>query len=540
MTADDAKAAPANGRIPLLRSRRDLLVMVGLVALCLAADLVAFHSVQSYAVASGSSLTGLFLAIFVPLTVLTPTLYYLVFVRRVRQETAFLVAATVIGLVLMLVRTPYAWFDENDHVYLALYYSDVALGAEHGVTEDGRLTWVARAEDAGRGDAATGTQTFSHHETTADDYRLMAEHFFELERRPGATTTLAVDDVGVFYQYIPPALGVTVAHLLHLGNVPTLYLGKLFSLAFYVLMMYLAIRTAPKRFKALFTLLGLIPFVLSSAGTFSYDNMINVLSFLFIALVLRLAYDALCVRARDIAVLALLAMLLAPLKYVYLPLVLLPVIIPKEKWPQPRLRALCCAGFLLLGLAAIGLFSMSQAFVEVARATADKSLSASYPDAYTLKTFFAQPMTALKVFGFSLLQRLGLLIDIPSGFTFSSRLPLWASYLMFVLLLLNSSGPSDAAKDGPPFRMRRSTRLVLLALALVVYSLVLLAAVSWTPVGSPILAGVQGRYFIPLLPLLALAASGFIRPGKDIGRASLYLFCCLGGLEAFFTFVSVV
>jgi hypothetical protein len=540
-----------------VRTRRNLLVVVGLVVLCLAVDYVAFRNVQSYALASGASLHGLFFAIFIPFTLAVPGLWYLIFVRKIRQELVFLLAAVAFGLILMLVRTPYTWFDENKHVYLALYYADVALGAEHGVTEDGMLTWTGRAEDANSATLSSGA--FNRHRTTADDYRLAFDHFFELEQNPGKTTTLTVAKVGVFYQYLPPTLGVTVAHLLHLGKVPTLYLAKLFSLAFFIFMMYLAIKTAPRRFKTLFVLLGLMPFVLSSAGTFSYDNVINVLAFFFVASVLRLACETRQARIRDIVLLAALGVLLAPLKYVYLPLVvLLPLIVPRENWPQPHFRLFWCVGILALGLAAIGIFSFARTSAFIFQETAEPILAEHNPTNYTLKTFFEQPATALKIFIYSAIQHLGLLVDTSTGFTFSRQLPLWASYLMFFFLILNSDlpanntpksaradtvdgdrEPSAANIDRGPFSIDRRVRLVLLAIALVIYVLVLLASVSWTPVEYAALAGVQGRYFIPLLPLLALTASGFTRPGPNSARVSIYLFCCLSGLETFLSFVAV-
>jgi hypothetical protein len=545
----------SNAFLGWAHTHRNPLIVAGLVCICLGIDVVALRSVQDYALTGGFSFLGLFLIIFIPFTIAVPALWYLIVVRKMRQELVFLIAATVFGLLLMLVRTPYTWFDENDHAYLAIYYSDVALGAEHGVNEDGQLTWTGRAEDANN--AALSPGAFSYHKTSVDDYRLMVEHFFTLEQNPGQTTTLAVDDTGVFYQYIPSALGVTIAHLLHWGKVPTLYLGKLFSLAFFVLMMYLTIKIAPQRFKTLMALLGLIPFILSSAGTFSYDTTINVLSFFLIAFVLRLAYESKRVRARDIVLLAIIGTLLAPLKFVYFPLVFLPLIIPGNKWPRPHFRIFWCLGMLILGLCSIGLFSLHQTTTTVAGATADTSLDSYYPDAYTLKSLFAHPTSALRVLGRSFFEHIGLIIDTNSGFTFSSRLPTWTSYLVFVLLVLNTGSNGNEGSAGRSSNagndsnagsradkalptMRASTRLITLALASAIYVLVLLASVSWTTVGATLLMGIQGRYFIPLLPLLALAISGLIRPNKDLSYTSLYLFCCLNGMEVFFTFLSVI
>jgi uncharacterized membrane protein len=261
------------------------------------------------------------------------------------------------------------------------------------------------------------------------------------------------------------------------------------------------------------------------------------------------------------------------LKYVYFPLVFLPLIIPGEKWPYPRFRLYWCAGIFLLGLVSIGVFTLGQTSTELTRLSADQSLNPYYSDAYTLKTFFAHPLTALRVLGYSFFERINLIFFTPTDAAFSSRLPTWTFYLMFLLLVLNSSfakgdrGSGDRGSGGrgggayavegddgsdallksardqislDSLPLQRHTRLIMLALALAVYLLVLLASINWTPVGAPLLFGAQGRYFIPIIPLLALALSDFIRPARSIARESLYLFCCLGALEVFLTFVSVL
>jgi uncharacterized membrane protein len=190
----------------------------------------------------------------------------------------------------------------------------------------------------------------------------------------------------------------------------------------------------------------------------------------------------------------------------------------------------------VLGLVAIGALSFNRIIFEATAAAAEQSLRSHYSDAYTYKTFLEHPVTALKVFAYTVLNDVGLIIDIPSGFTFSSRLHLWIYYLIFGLLLLNSSAPAGET----PLKMPRSTRLILLACVAVVYLLVLFAAVSWTPVGSAQIVGVQGRYFIPLIPLLVLASCNIVRPGRDWSRASLYLLCCLSGLDVLMAFVATL
>ena len=54
--------------------------------------------------------------------------------------------------------------------------------------------------------------------------------------------------------------------------------------------------------------------------------------------------------------------------------------------------------------------------------------------------------------------------------------------------------------------------------------------IAWTPVSSRVILGVQGRYFLPFLPVLLLALKNqTVVLTKDKNRSILYLMCCLNG-----------
>jgi uncharacterized membrane protein len=519
----------------MLSTHKNKLIIAAITVICLTADYLALRQAQDQAATGGNNLVGLFLVIFIPLTLALPLLWYLIFVRKIAVETIMVVAILIFGTVAMFVRTPYTWFDENDHIYQALYFSDVALGAEHGVTEDGQLSWTARLDD----DNSRGSNAaprFNYHQTTTSDYRYLSEHFFEMEQFPGETTTLTVDRTGVFYQYLPAIIGVTIGKLLHFGNVGTIYLGRLLSLLFYTCASYLTIRLAPKQFKLMFALLALTPFYLAAAGTFSYDNMLNILAFLLIAYVLRLVFDVEAVRWRDVILLATIAILLAPLKYLYFPLIFLPALIPKQKWPLPRFRLYWCAGIALLALGFVGILAADQIAQEGNKLTTGQNRHPAYSDAYTIPSFFGHPVAAVKLLFRSLFEHLQLVLTPSTSFTPSDRLPSWTNYLVFAMLLLSA----QPLKDQPALDFKRGLRLTLVVTSALIYLLVMLAAITWTPVGSTLMAGVQGRYFIPIIPLIILACYNTINLNKDPGRAMLYVFCCLNGISIVMAFLAVI
>ena len=64
--------------------------------------------------------------------------------------------------------------------------------------------------------------------------------------------------------------------------------------------------------------------------------------------------------------------------------------------------------------------------------------------------------------------------------------------------------------------------------------------IAWTPISSRVINGVQGRYFLPFLPVLLLACKNdFVVLTKDRNRSILYLMCCLNGYELLRLFATV-
>ena len=54
--------------------------------------------------------------------------------------------------------------------------------------------------------------------------------------------------------------------------------------------------------------------------------------------------------------------------------------------------------------------------------------------------------------------------------------------------------------------------------------------IAWTPLSSRVISGVQGRYFLPFLPVLLMALKNdIVILTKDKNRSILYLMCCLNG-----------
>ncbi len=173
--------------------------------------------------------------------------------------------------------------------------------------------------------------TLHHHKYIKADMRQLSEvfkarlnpdeHFYRLTTVPEYCPT----------NYIFPALGVGLGRIFGLSPVLLMYFGRLFNLAAWILIVYLAIRITPL-YKAVFLVVSILPIKLYLAASLSTDAFANAITTIFIALVLKYAFekDSLC--KMDIFLLGLISVLMLTAKGgIYFLLILLVFLIPQRK-----------------------------------------------------------------------------------------------------------------------------------------------------------------------------------------------------------------
>lgn len=111
------------------------------------------------------------------------------------------------------------------------------------------------------------------------------------------------------------------------------------------------------------------------------------------------------------------------------------------------------------------------------------------------------------------------------------KLPMLVYWALLMMLLYTASRDDGLAQTGAPVRAFRKTGLLLSGLCVLV---VWMSLLIWeTPCGSETVVGVQGRYFIPMLPTLYLAlkrGEGAQQDGRlnALGGVASAVICALG------------
>jgi len=263
----------------------------------------------------------------------------------------------------------------------------------------------------------------------------------------------------------------------------------------------LAISWAPFRKWALCLLL-LAPMPLAQAASLSADAPTNALAILFVAAVWRILFAEGSPITRGNAVfLLLVSTLFGVTKPGYWPLATLVLLIPGTRFGSGRKRWLFCTAVLTAALLPSLLWLLGARTVEPVAAT-----PGTHPEEQLLfilrnpvgftSIIFRTISVAWMDYGRTLVGVLGHLnIPLPG-----------ALYLIYPLALV-AAALTDPRDPEDLSTLRRIALVgIFVACAACVF---IMAYLGWNPVGARTISGVQGRYFVPVLPLLLLALPAF-------------------------------
>jgi len=481
--------------------------------------------------------------------------YIVIFVLKAKIHNVFIFMALGLGVIFSIFTPLRGAPDEYTHMGMSYYASNNILGIKDSYN-DGQL--LMRECDYG--------ETLYPASSTAFEFKEIYEGLFKTDE---GKTQLKGVWTRWSEGYFPPlywaqALGMTLARVLGLGRVPMYVFGRLGNLLLYTVLIYFAIRRMPF-FKTTMAAVALTPIALQLAASFTYDTLVIGMCFLFTATVFDLAYKKEKVSFTDILLLAVLAAIIAPGKTVYVLIIGLCFIIPINKFGG---KAKALASFALVAVVAASMWlAYNQTFINLVKESlfpqaaaeeivqkpeteellaaetapetetvsenADSAETAEDTDTTEIAAEEPTPAPApeddllengdskyLFSAGYILThipQTVKLIINTVQDNTtlyiyqiFGGILgevilsPVHISWLFVIAVMaivyMTTLGQQNEINlyKGP-----RKWWSTLIALGVV--ALFCTACVTWTPVNYDTVFGIQGRYFIPVLPLLIMA-----------------------------------
>ena len=413
--------------------------------------------------------------------------------RVLRAHNVFAILALIFGTCFLISTPPFQVPDEIAH------FDRVFRLAEGGVTqklENGRSgDYVPASID-------TAFRQFRYLSWKSDQ-KLKKEKIFNALRIPLNQEKRKFDRIDAgnyfYFSYIPQLPAVLIGKLFGMNVLIILYLGRVFGLIFYLICVRYAITLIPEG-KWLLLALALMPICLAQAGSYNADCVLYSFSFLGVALLMKTLFDRgpLTLNKETVLLLAIF-LVFGVLKVLYLPLVLLVFIIPRNRF-KDRLQYYIITISVVVLSAALAFawlkISSSHSAPADPNANAPQKIASLIHNPFLPVRLVTETMNRFP--GSHYRMTIGVL-----GYG-DTRLPdgVYTTYTMTILFLAMIEGCKK-------FRLSIYSRILFWVLGIVIFLGAFVALWLINPRQNGfVVTGVQGRYFIPALFCFLLAFQG--------------------------------
>lgn len=324
-----------------------------------------------------------------------------------------------------------------------------------------------------------------------------------------------------FVPYIPQAVGIIVARLVTDRAYLVTYGGRIVNMLVAIFMLYLAIKLMPFG-KKILLIPALIPIAIEGFTSLSPDAMTISMSFLYIAYILNLAFGKKDkIELKEKVLLLLMSIIIALCKIVYLPLVGLILIIPKEKFKNESNKNKIINFLVIAGIATI----LNLAWLAVA----GRYLSNFREGDSKLQVLLAlqNPIKYIQNMLYTINYQGNnyLLTLFGSDLGWGELIKLYAivPYDFIAIYLFTAVTDEELKGKFKKYQLVWMSLVVLAIIVLVITSLY----VQWTVIGAEYIQGVQGRYFLPILPLVMILLGSVLKVNTTYKKDNINKFTAI-------------
>jgi uncharacterized membrane protein len=424
--------------------------------------------------------------------------------KLMKPHTFFLVAAIIAHVCYLLVTPPFCSPDEANHFMRTWQVSQGEFSAiQHDSRVGGFVPQSIRLLEVPFFPA-----TFiPEHKVSGTDWHSVFDLAPEIQRLEFRDFPNTANYSPV--SYLPQAIAVFITSRCGCSIGTVYYSGRLAIVLVWILVMYHVIKRMPA-FKWLITLLLLLPMHLYITSSYNADSVTNILSFTAIALILQSTVGHVPVTRKRLLLLLAVALGLSVAKIIYAALFLLLLTIPAIAFGSGKRKYAFVALLFVMCLITAAAWSShvfklylpytayNPQFREhtTLAALSDYHLQKAHLLAHPLHVFtllynavFHDPSVYLGSF----VGQFGTYMDLP--------LPrgIWVFACVFILVVAFMAKRSA---------FTRAQKFWVLITAVAIYALLIISHhLTWNPVGSAVIDSVQGRYLIPIIPLLLMLAA---------------------------------
>ena len=415
-------------------------------------------------------------------------------IKNFAINKVFIIIASIIGISFSILYPLYQIPDELTHI--DMIYSERNLNIKFLDVNEG----------------FSGTENIARHPKKT----VNINKYFDLTKNIDYGIKLKVPKL-LLIRHFPQFVGMLVGEALHLPVLMYITLCEFFALFFYIIICNIALKKMPFK-KELFMMIMLLPVCCQQMASFSYDVMLNSFSFLFIASVFENAFIKDKVTNKDFIKMFLMIFVIFICKMPYALLLFLIFIIPLKKieltffnkkisGEKFNIKYLIFAFVILILL--FFLF-----YEKLVKLSIFRILLASLKNLPgTLKLYYR----TIKLFGIGYFETI-----VGNLGWFDVKVSAFFEIFVYISLFIFTFNENKEEFKKNNFSLKQLLIIFFVVLALIY--LIILAMFEWTLFCTnipnydklsiieyqnyinilPFIGGVQGRYFIPIVPLILI------------------------------------
>ena len=459
-----------------------------LLAIILCAFLYKFVTVKAY--------EGYWSRLYLILLGLTGIIFLANFVWNLKKdkdkiENMFLNFAIPIGMLFITFMLPSYTPDASSHIWKSYELSN-------GIV-------LTKIDENGESKSDVPYVLAKYRETTLTKYSLYNQ-LFSLEEAYDYNNTVKEDVPSKGYSsifFVGYALGFFIARILALNIYIGVILARLINFAIILVCGYIAIKKIPFG-KILLTAYLLIPMMMQQATAISVDSIMNAIIILYISYTLNLVFKKDELTKKEKIIYLVFSVFIGVSKVTYIPILGMGLILAKRR-KEMNIKTKTIIGVLSVLICIISWFTLTKLTSGYENESAKKYLETTgVNSSEQLSLALHNPLHFIKtilIYNFRVNGDFYILSSIGQNMGWLSiNAPITYS-IMYILLLFASIyvEKNEVALD----IIEKGLMIVLsLGMALLV---VIGLYLQWTEVGAEFVAGVQGRYFLPIGIMFLLA-----------------------------------
>ena len=342
-----------------------------------------------------------------------------------------------------------------------------------------------------------------------------------------------------FIQYLPEVLGILIGKAS--TQIPLLiaYFARLVNMIVCISIMYFAVKLIPFG-KNILLLLSIIPIAIEGFSTISPDGLTIAICALFIAYTFYIAFDKnkKC-GTKETIILTIIGVIVSLCKIVYMPLIFLVLIIPKEKFNSKKARRISLTVIISIGVICnliwlvFGSLTLLNTNTHTYSGTNENGTMIkvtsllSNPIGYIQKIFYTIGLKGnqyfLSLFGGQLEWAESIKIEI-------------IPYVLCGIAIITALS-EEKLKNA----LKKYQKIIMLLIILVIILLIFTSLfIQWSDNDLKYIDGVQGRYFLPILPLMLFLLGGLRIETKYSSQAVTKLICISGIIIQLYTLTALL